>query len=567
MKTFGPYPQILWGLALVLTVTAASPALASTPGRVAATRVSEDNYRHYLDDMLYAHDGDDRHLSGAEHDLARDNIAMIMSSIGLDVELDPFELNGDTLYNVVGTMHGTTYPEQEYIIGAHYDSVNWEDPENGAPGADDNASGVALILEAARVLSTCESEYTIRFIAFDAEEGYGAGSGTYVQDHLDDDILAMISCDMVSYDNGSYSVQIEARQPFSSQLQEAVGLAVDMYGGDLGHNIATGGGSDNDLFEQAGIPACLVIESGSNPHWHKGSDSVDTPCYIDYAYATQVTRAVVGFLVDHAGIDVPVPDADHDADGDVDADDHLEFEACFAPDIPPIPECVFFDFEADGDVDCGDWALFEAVWTGPPSEPPINLYCIPLLPSVAGAAGRCIAVMPAENAAPMALRIRGWHTDLDVHCISQYVQPDGRLGPSPVYQTHDAWGTIAVCDENIIPGASYIVEAESESGGAPSSSARLCVIAALWGDTVGDFIAGEWTRPNGVIDFNDISSVVDAFRHLPSAPLPYRVELVGPSGNECSPDLTIDFLDISAAVEAFKGKSYTEATSCPLPCD
>ena len=191
-------------------------AFASLPGEVAAAMVSESNYRHYLDDMLYAHDGHDRSLGGLEHDLARDNIAMLMSSFGLDVALDPFELNGETLCNVVGTIEGTTNPDQEYIVGAHFDSVNWEDPENGAPGADDNASGVALILEAARVLSAYESDYTIRFIAFDAEEGYGAGSGAYATEHVNDNILGMISCDMVSYNNGWYSVNILARASFSA---------------------------------------------------------------------------------------------------------------------------------------------------------------------------------------------------------------------------------------------------------------------------------------------------------------------------------------------------------------
>jgi len=95
----------------------------------------------------------------------------------------------------------------------------------------------------------------------------------------------------------------------------------------------------------------------------------------------------------------------------------------------------------------------------------------------------------------------------------------------------------------------------------------MCASASRWGDTVGDFVAGVWTQPNGVIDFNDISSVVDAFRHLPSAPLPYWVALVGPSGNECNPNLDIDFLDISATVEAFKGHSYWATTSCPSPCE
>ena len=68
------------------------------------------------------------------------------------------------------------------------------------------------------------------------------------------------------------------------------------------------------------------------------------------------------------------------------------------------------------------------------------------------------------------------------------------------------------------------------------------------------------------MDFVDIYSIVDAFRHLPAAPPVPWVDLVGKSGSECTPDGAIDFLDISAAVEAFKGYSYWETTGCPSPC-
>jgi len=66
--------------------------------------------------------------------------------------------------------------------------------------------------------------------------------------------------------------------------------------------------------------------------------------------------------------------------------------------------------------------------------------------------------------------------------------------------------------------------------------------------------------------FNDISSVVDAFRHLPTAPPVVQADLVGASGSECVPNLNIDFLDIGAAVDAFKGNTYWASTPCTAPC-
>lgn len=561
MKREPPLAHV--GLAVVVScvLVQASPAFASVPGDVAAARVSEASYRHFLDDMLYTHDGDNRGPYGPEHDLARDNIAMLMSHFGLDVTLEPFDWEGNTYYNVAGTKTGATYPEQIYVMGAHFDSVD-------NPGADDNASGVALMLETARVLSDYDSDYTVRFVAFNLEER-GIGSFEYVDEHLDDDIVGMISWDMVAYDMGTYSVSIESTRAASEPWQIALADAVETYGGGLTPVVGTGGGSDHIPFEWAGIPACLLIESAtySNPYFHAPEDSVDTPCYIDYAYAAQITRAAVGFLVDQAGISVPIPNADHDADGDVDMDDYAQFDLCFDPGVSPGPECGFFDLDVDDDVDCTDWKLFEVVWTGPPGDPPVYTPCRSMRPSGADAGSRCISVRPPDTDAPMALLVRGWPAEEDVSCVWGYVQSEGRLGALPVHQTRDEWGTVTVCDEAIIPSVAYTVEGEFENGGDPSMLAEVCVIMASWGDTVGHFADGAWTPPDGMVDFNDITSLVDAFRHLPTAPPTYRADLVGASGTECIPDMNIDFLDISAAVEAFRGHDYWETASCPPPCD
>lgn len=138
--------RTVWMLAVGLSITVVSAATASDEGQAAADQVSETSYRYFLGDnqgvegILYTHAGDDRGY-GPEHDLARDNIAAQLESYGLSVVLEPFYYGG-TYYNVVATKLGTVYPDQEYIVGAHYDSVS-------NPGADDNASGVALVLEAA----------------------------------------------------------------------------------------------------------------------------------------------------------------------------------------------------------------------------------------------------------------------------------------------------------------------------------------------------------------------------------------------------------------------------------
>ena len=151
-------------------------------------QVSKESYTNYLRNDLYTHDGDDR-CRGPEHDLAQQRIRELFESFGLETSLHPFELGETTYYNVVGVHRGISCPNEIYVLGAHYDSV--ED----CPGALDNGSGVAGVLESARVLSQHAFEGTIVFIAFDREEQGCFGSRAYVKDHIEDHIHGMICLD------------------------------------------------------------------------------------------------------------------------------------------------------------------------------------------------------------------------------------------------------------------------------------------------------------------------------------------------------------------------------------
>ena len=105
----------------MLVSTAA--AVASDQARVSAALVSAESYQHFIEDMLFTHDGDDRGF-GPEHDLARDNIVTPMTSFGLTVSLEPVTWKGATFQNIVGTLDETTMPEREYLIGVHLDSAS-----------------------------------------------------------------------------------------------------------------------------------------------------------------------------------------------------------------------------------------------------------------------------------------------------------------------------------------------------------------------------------------------------------------------------------------------------------
>lgn len=259
-------------------------------------KISEVQYTMYLHDELYTWNGCDRKY-GAEHDLARSFIEAEMKSFGLDTSLDPFTYSGHTYYNVVGVWPGQTTPEQIYIVGAHFDSV-------GTPGADDNASGTAGVLEAARVLTQYQFDSTIVFIAFDREEQGLYGSYNYSLDHRYDDIRGMISLDMIAYNPYGYHRALLNGRTASNPIKTALINALRDYAGITGYDDGPLDASDHAPFEWLGFQACLLIEYDvdSNPHYHRSTDSVDTPNYIDYGYATQMTKGAVAYLAQSAGL-------------------------------------------------------------------------------------------------------------------------------------------------------------------------------------------------------------------------------------------------------------------------
>jgi hypothetical protein len=291
-------PAALWLILGAAVGVPAPGASASEAGMAAAEQVSVASYRDFLDNWLFTRAGDNRGF-GAEHDPARDNIEAFFLSFGYDVVLHPFQYSSVTYYNVVATKTGTVHPNQEYIVGAHYDSVD-------NPGADDDASGTAALLEIARIISQYDSAYTIRFIAFDREEQGLVGSYAYVADVAGADILGMVQADMIAYNLGNNAATIHGGGG-STALKNAMVSAVNEYGdGLIPVPAGASGGSDHAPFENAGYEAVLLIEEWGNPNYHTPDDNVDVPNYIDYPYAVRHTRSIVGWLVDAAEVDIAV---------------------------------------------------------------------------------------------------------------------------------------------------------------------------------------------------------------------------------------------------------------------
>ena len=240
------------------------------------------------------------------------------ASMGLSVSLQGEHLN------VVGELTGTTTPESIFVVGAHYDHL-----EGDSPGGDDNASGTAGLLEAARVLSRYRFESTIRFIGFNAEEDGLAGSKDYVDNQVipaGENIVGMVNLDMILRPGSDVDpdtvidAEVEAKydHPPSVAWAQAFQQAAADHVPSLNVNntvIDTESMSDNDSFREAGIPAILVIENSlpdfwdANAPYHTAQDASDrlandasnpTGVTYDYTFATDVTRAVVALIARQA---------------------------------------------------------------------------------------------------------------------------------------------------------------------------------------------------------------------------------------------------------------------------
>lgn len=189
------------------------------------------------------------------------------------------------LNNIIATKQGTTYPDKIYILSGHYDSISGNQTrETRAPGADDNASGTAVVLEAARVLFPYQFKHTIKFVLFSAEEVGLVGSGYFAREAYshDKDILGVVNLDMLAFDSNSDRIfEIHARDVANSQsLGSFLKTNVYDWAPSLSPEyIPTEGTSRSDhaSFWEYGYSGILLIEDfdNFNPDYHSIYDLID----------------------------------------------------------------------------------------------------------------------------------------------------------------------------------------------------------------------------------------------------------------------------------------------------
>ena len=257
-------------------------------------------------------------------DATANYIEETLQAMGYAVSSQTYTVQGTSVRNLEAVLGGTSLAEEIVLIGAHYDTVR------GSPGANDNASGVAALLEVARLLAATPLARSVRFVAFVNEEApffytWEMGSHRYARraHERGDNITAMLSLETIGYYSDAEGSQ-QYPNPVYAWLYPDTGNFIGFVGNlasrklvrqCLGsfrrhsafpsEGIAAPGRmmgihwSDHWSFWQEGFAAVMVTDTAlfRYPHYHA---STDLPDRIDYERLARVVAGLARVTVDLA---------------------------------------------------------------------------------------------------------------------------------------------------------------------------------------------------------------------------------------------------------------------------
>jgi Zn-dependent M28 family amino/carboxypeptidase len=253
-----------------------------------------------------------RNIASQTHNDARDMLITTLESYNILVETDEFLVDGIVCTNIIAHVEGTN-PSRVWMYSAHYDSTS-DQRTTLAPGADDNASAVAALLEATRILSQYQLQDSILFVLTDAEEEGSLGSAHLMQTLAPQNlsIMGAIAPDMIGYwplgANDAFDILAD---PASAALAQdmannadALGVAYKLW---VDHFYCYG--DDHTNYQEQNIPSispmdCVeahnIASSGEHtPHYHQSSDTLET---LDLDFTRQVAGVIVATLGGWAGV-------------------------------------------------------------------------------------------------------------------------------------------------------------------------------------------------------------------------------------------------------------------------
>lgn len=248
---------------------------------------------------------DSRHITQPGNNPAGVWLAETFLSFGYAPEYQWFQppalrASGGQTANVFATLLGTVHPDVVYVLGSHYDSVNQ------GPGADDNASATAVLLETARILAGHPLPATVIFAAFTGEEGGLLGAREFARRSLADsmDVRGAMNNDMLGWSNDHrLDNTIRYSNPGIRDVQHAAALGFSRL---ITYDSRYYQSTDADPMFQAwgnvigGIGSYPVL---GNPHYHQRTDRLNT---INQNLVAETAKANVAALVYLASSPSPV---------------------------------------------------------------------------------------------------------------------------------------------------------------------------------------------------------------------------------------------------------------------
>lgn len=222
---------------------------------------------------------------------------------------------GDMIH-VIATITGTLFPDKYIIVSAHHDSYSYSSINDGdsapAPGADDNASGVAALVEMAKLIidSGFQPLISIRFISFGGEEFGLLGSMEYIADHLTDDVVLDLNMDMIGYAANPTDEATIKLHPYDTDNNvndsgysffDQASVIIPTYTNIK--NITTGimnaFCSDSYYYWYNGLKALYLEEPHESPYYHYDTD---TAANLNQDYLVETVKAAFACLCHFSGI-------------------------------------------------------------------------------------------------------------------------------------------------------------------------------------------------------------------------------------------------------------------------
>jgi hypothetical protein len=244
-----------------------------------------------------------RYTIGQGDDRAATHLVGRIMSLGLVPELDPFTIANETANNIIVKYPGSEQPDVVYIFSAHYDSTS-NTAATSAPGADDNGSGVAAVLEAMRLLTKHSFKYSIWFVFTAAEEQGSVGSkhmAAWLKAQAID-VRGVIAPDMIGYWPQGENDQMDILgDPASETLVDHMATVATRLGVGfkkwINHNYCYG--DDHTSFQEQGFPSitpmdCVEAHNLSTgedtPHYHATTDVLST---LHMGFTTKVVGVII----------------------------------------------------------------------------------------------------------------------------------------------------------------------------------------------------------------------------------------------------------------------------------